>query len=89
MLFKFKQQLKNKGELYLCIKARPGADKTAVKEIMEDETVKINIVAPPVNGKANQELIKFLAKEFDISKNNVKIVSGERERIKLIHIIHM
>ncbi len=87
MLELYKQQLKNKGELYLRVKARPGATKTVIKEIMDDETIKINIAAPPVKGKANQELIKFLAKEFDVLKNNVKIVSGAGERVKLIKLV--
>ena len=86
MLEQYKQQLKNKGELYLRIKARPGAAKTAIKEIMDDETMKVNIAALPVKDKANQELVKFLAKEFDILKNNVKIISGVGERVKLVRI---
>ncbi|MDP2755794.1 MAG: DUF167 domain-containing protein [Nitrospirota bacterium] len=88
MLLKFKRQLKEKGELYLRVKARPGAAKTAVKEITDDETVKMDIAAPPVKGKANKELIKFLAQEFAVSKNNVKIISGAASRTKLIKIIY-
>jgi len=85
-MLNFKQQLKDRGELYLRIKVRPGVAKTAIKEIMEDNTLKIDIAAPPVKGKANQELIQFLASEFAVLKNNVKIVSGAGERVKLINI---
>ena len=88
MLELYKRQLKNRGELYLRVKVRPGAVKTTVIKVMDDETIKIDIAAPPIKGKANQELIKFLAKEFDILKNNVKIVSGAGERVKLIKIIN-
>lgn len=88
MLSKFKKQFNKNGEVYLRIKVRARAAKTAVREILEDETIKIDIAAPPVKGKANQELIKFLAKEFEISGKNVKIISGAGERIKLIHISH-
>ncbi len=88
MLELYKRQLKNRGELYLRVKVRPGAVRTTVIKVMDDETIKIDIAAPPIKGKANQELIKFLAKEFDILKNNVKIVSGAGERVKLIKIIN-
>ncbi len=88
MFLNFKKILKDKGELYLRVKVRPGSAKNAIKEVMADETVKIDILAPPIKGKANQELIKFLAKEFDVSINNVKIVSGAGERVKLIKIIN-
>jgi uncharacterized protein (TIGR00251 family) len=84
----FRKQFKAKGEIYLKIKARPGASLSAVKEIMEDGAVKIDIAAPAVKGKANQELVKFLAKEFGVLKNNIKVISGAGERIKLVHIVY-
>lgn len=87
MLELYKQQLKNKGELYLRIKARPGAVRTTVIEVMDDETIKIDIAAPPIKGKANQELIRFLAKEFAVLKNNVKIISGGSGRVKLVRLV--
>ncbi|MFH1412507.1 MAG: DUF167 domain-containing protein [bacterium] len=86
MLGKFKKQLLNKGELYLNIKVRPNASKTEIRQVM-DETIKINIAAPAVKNKANQELVKFLAKEFAISKNNVKLISGMGEPRKLVKLI--
>ena len=74
------------GEIYLKIKVRPGASRSEVKNIMEDGTVKIDISAAPSRGKANQELIKFLASLFRTSKNNIKIISGASERLKIIKI---
>ena len=71
MLKKYAEKLKNQNELYLRIKASPRSSKTLIKTIMDDDTIKIDIAAPPVKGKANQELVKFLAKEFAVSKNNV------------------
>jgi len=86
MLADKKKQLNKAGEIYLRIKARPGAVRNLFTEIMEDETIKIDIAAAPEKGKANRELIKFLAKEFAVLKNNIKIVSGQSEKIKLIKI---
>ncbi|MEA3463985.1 MAG: DUF167 domain-containing protein [Patescibacteria group bacterium] len=88
MLSKFKDHLRKNNELYLKIKVCPGAVKTAIREIIGDETIKIDIAAPPIKGRANQELVKFLADEFAIEKNNVKIISGERKRVKLIKLIN-
>ena len=90
MLGIFKNKLIGKGEVYLRIKARPGASKSVVKEIMvedENEIIKINIAAEPVSGRANKELIRFLAEEFKVSKNNIRIISGAGEKIKLVKII--
>jgi len=86
MLNKLKQQLQQKGELYLKIKAHPNSPATEVKEILEDETIKINIAAAPEKDKANNELIKFLAKEFEVDKNNIAIIGGKTDRVKLVKI---
>ncbi|MFA4833471.1 MAG: DUF167 domain-containing protein [Patescibacteria group bacterium] len=86
MLAEFKKKLEKDGALYLKIKARPGAAGTEVKEIMADKTVKINIAAPADKGKANRELVKFLAEEFGVKTGDVKIIKGEKEKIKIIKI---
>ena len=50
------------------------------------DQLKIRITAPPVNGKANQHLIKFLAKQFGVSKRQVVVNSGELSRHKVLRI---
>lgn len=50
------------------------------------EELKIQITAPPVDGKANAHLIKFLAKQFKVAKGQIEIVSGELSRHKRLHI---
>lgn len=82
----FKATLTEKSELYIRIKVHPNSSKTGLSSIMEDETLKINLKAVPEKGKANIELIKFLAKEFDCGKSCVKIISGAGERTKLVKI---
>jgi uncharacterized protein (TIGR00251 family) len=86
MLKKYINELVDKKEVYLRVKVRPNAGETALKEILADNTIKIDIAAPPKKGKANQELISYLADQFRIHKENVKIISGSREKIKLIKI---
>jgi len=87
MLEKNREKLRINDEVYLRIKVHPNASKTEIKEIMEDETIKIDVAAVPEKGKANKELIAYLTKEFKINKENVKILSGISDRLKLIKII--
>lgn len=48
--------------------------------------LKIRISAPPIDGAANAELIKVLAKEFGVSKSSVEIIGGQTSKTKQIKI---
>ena len=48
--------------------------------------LKIKVAASPEDGKANKELIKFLAKQWDIPATQLKIVSGDTSRHKRLEI---
>jgi hypothetical protein len=87
MLDRYKIILAQNSEVYLRVKVRPNAAKTQIKEIMADETIKIDLAAVPIKGRANQELIKFLAGEFTVVVDNIKIISGAGERLKLVKIV--
>ena len=69
------------------IKVTPRASKNEIVGKMADGTVKIKLKAPPVGGKANEELIKFLAEEFGVEKGCVKIIRGKTGRKKTVEII--
>lgn len=64
---------------------QPKASKSEVVGLHGD-ALKIRIKAPPIDGKANAELIKFLAKEFAVSKSAVTLMSGELTRHKRVRI---
>jgi len=85
-LNEFKEKLNEKGELYLDIKAHPSAKKSQIVGETADGALKIDLVAPAEKGKANQELIRLLAKEFAIPKINVKLLAGKGGRQKLIKL---
>ncbi len=51
-----------------------------------DMSYRVKITAPPVDGKANKQLIEVLSKEFGVAKSKVKIVKGETGRNKIIVI---
>jgi hypothetical protein len=48
--------------------------------------IKVKVTAPPVEGKANEALVKFLAKEFKVSASSVEILKGHNSREKIIMI---
>ncbi|NLG11899.1 MAG: DUF167 domain-containing protein [Elusimicrobia bacterium] len=57
------------------------------KVVMEGDTVKVWIDAPPVEGKANKRLIEILSKHYDKPKSSFKIKSGLKSRTKIIEIL--
>ncbi|QLQ33707.1 MAG: YggU family protein [Candidatus Thiothrix singaporensis] len=67
--------------LHLFVRVQPKASKDEFADIQEDR-IRIRITAPPVDGKANQHLLKFLAKIFGVTKSNVQIKAGETGRNK-------
>ncbi|HVP79098.1 MAG TPA: DUF167 domain-containing protein [Thermodesulfobacteriota bacterium] len=48
--------------------------------------VKVKVTAPPVEGKANEALIRFLAKELGISPSRIEIIRGLHSREKTLRI---
>ena len=52
-----------------------------------DDALKVRISSPPVDGAANAELVKLLAKTLGVAKSNVEITSGQTSRIKQIRVI--
>lgn len=73
------------GALRFEVHAKPKAKKSGVLR-PRGEAVEIAIAAPPVDGAANEELIRFLSKLFGVPKRNVEIVRGETSQTKLIAV---
>ncbi|MBT4277868.1 YggU family protein [Candidatus Falkowbacteria bacterium] len=86
MLKDFKKELEKNNKIHLQIKVSTKKPKTEIKDLMENNTIKINLSSPPEKGKANKELIKFLSKEFSIKENNIQIISGKTDKLKLVRI---
>ena len=51
-----------------------------------EEYVRIKISSPPIENRANKELISFCSDFFDVNKSKIQIVSGEKSKLKKIHI---
>ena len=72
-------------DLLLHILVQPKAAKDQVIGPHGGE-LKVRITAPPVDGAANQGLIKFFSKVFKVPKSHIAIVSGESSRHKCIRV---
>ena len=69
---------------HLTVKVKPGARTSALSE-MDDGTWSAQIKSPPVDGKANDELIALVAKHFGVRRAQVSIKSGAGGRAK--HVV--
>ena len=75
----------------LALKVTPGARKNEILGWEDDypqvgRVLKLKIAAPPVEGKANKEIVLFLAKALGVSKSSIEVVHGTSGRIKLVEI---
>lgn len=68
------------------LKVSPRSSKNEVTKISEGE-YKVKITAPPVDGAANEMLMKILAEYFDVSRSSVQIVGGKTARTKIVDIL--
>lgn len=72
----------SKGVTLSC-RVQPRASRNALSGIL-GESLKVALTAPPVDGKANAELCRFLADKAGLSRSCVQILSGETSRTKVI-----
>ena len=69
----------------LQIKVTPNA-RESILTLLADGTWHAGIKAPPIEGRANHELISLVARHFALPKACVTIKSGDAGRIKWVHI---
>ena len=69
----------------LSVRIQPRASKNEIV-VMEGGGLKIRLTAPPVDGAANEALVKFLSDTLSIPKSHVEIVSGHTSREKIVRI---
>ncbi len=74
--------------LVLKVKIIANANKTEVKEILEDDTIKLSISEKRIKQRANMALINFFKKKLKNSNIDIKIISGKNSSFKLIKIIN-
>ena len=72
-------------ETLVKIYLQPKASKNEIVGPYRDG-IKVKVTAPPIEGKANDTLIRFLAKELGISPSSVEIIKGHHSREKTLKI---
>ena len=74
------------GALVLTLHVQPGAAHTAV-DGEHGDALKLRLAAAPVEGKANAELVRWLAGAFGVPRRNVVLLRGETSRAKVLRIV--
>lgn len=75
------------GGAALTIKVIPRARKNEIVSFMSDDTLKVRVTAPPVEGAANEAVIQLLAEALGVSKNKINIVAGETHSQKVVSVM--
>lgn len=73
--------------LTLTLHVQPGAKRTEVVGLHGD-ALKIKLAAPPVEGKANEALLRYIATRFGVTLREVQLKQGEQSRHKVVAISH-
>ncbi len=75
-----------KGGVYVKLRVSPGAKSTAVKGLYGEGAIRLSVAAPPMEGKANAEVERYLARLFGLSHSEVTVVKGASSRDKLVFV---
>jgi uncharacterized protein (TIGR00251 family) len=70
--------------MILVVHVKPNARETKIISWRDRGTIIIAIKAPPVDGKANRELLRFLASKLGVPKTHLEIKRGQSGRVKQI-----
>lgn len=86
MIDHLRQYLYRDGAITLKLRIRSGAPETKIVGVLEDGTVKVAVRAAAEKQRANEELVGFLADEFNVPRGNITLLAGAAERRKRIRI---
>ena len=74
----------------VAVRLTPKASRNAIAGIAEsgqgEAVLKVMVTAAPEAGRANEALIKLLAKEWGIAKSSISLVAGATDRNKILHV---
>ncbi|MDQ3819979.1 MAG: DUF167 domain-containing protein [Acidobacteriota bacterium] len=73
------------GALHFKVRVVPRASKSQIAG-EHDGALRVRVAAPPVDGAANEELVRTLAKVFDVPQRDVLIVSGNSSKLKQVKV---
>ena len=68
----------------ISVRLQPKASCDEIVGVTDDGALKIRLTSPPVDGKANEALLKFLSKKLKVPKTSLKITKGLKSRDKVV-----
>ena len=71
----------------LAIRLTPRSSKDEIKGLRADGALRITVMAPPVEGKANQALVRLLAEQLGVKRSCVEIATGHGSSDKLVQLV--
>ena len=71
--------------LSLTLHVQPGAKRTEIAGL-HGEALKIRLAAPPIEGRANEALLRFIANTFEVSLRQVELKQGGQSRHKVVMV---
>ena len=69
------------------VRVKPGSKKGPLVEVAEDGELTIYVREPAVEGKANDAVVRLLAKHLDVPRSRLELVSGATSRVKRFRIV--
>ncbi|MBI5155809.1 DUF167 domain-containing protein [Candidatus Peregrinibacteria bacterium] len=87
MIDTLRARLAKEGTITFTVRVHPAAKETKISGVLDDGSVKVSVRAPADKGKANHELIRFLATAFDVPPSGVSLLSGSGQRLKIVKIL--
>lgn len=70
--------------IYISLNIHPNSPKNKLS--LTDYSIEIYVKEPPLKGKANQAIIKYLSKVLKISSSSIKLIYGEKSKKKIVSI---
>ncbi len=77
--------MSNDRTMTIKVKVEPRSSRSEVIG-MHGGSLKVKLTSPPVEGRANKELIEVLAKKYDLKKRDIEIVAGHSSKTKLVRL---
>ncbi|GMT50054.1 MAG: UPF0235 protein [bacterium] len=71
----------------IVLRVKVAANSSKNQLSFSDDCVKIHLTAPPIDNRANKELINFLAKQLKLRKKDIEIIKGKQSKLKTIQIL--
>lgn len=77
--------MKKEKEIFMAVKVIPNARRSEIAG-WENGVLKVRLAAVPEKGEANEELIRFLAKELKVRRSQIELIHGRTSRTKRLKI---